>query len=207
MASSASCANYAIARSARMGAFPQYRLCKSTKGCHRMIKINRTGRGRKAPRHVRLYYWITDSPAWHDLGALERALYAEIAKLYDGSNNGKVFYSVRTAAAEFGVRKSTAWWAIQRLIDNGFLVLMKKGAFSLKHRHATEWRLTEFPCDVTHDLPTKDFMRWNPCPRRPKPSHKKQNTVLLGTTWYPQPNRSVPPVEPIVPKMAATVPQ
>ena len=77
-----------------------------------------------------------------------------------------------------------------RLIDDGFLVLMKKGAFSLKHRHATEWRLTEFPCDVTHDLPTKDFMRWNPCPRRPKPSHKKQNTVLLGTT-------SVPPAEPI----------
>jgi len=32
-----------------------------------MPKPNRTGRGGKAPRHVRLYHWMTDSAAWHDL--------------------------------------------------------------------------------------------------------------------------------------------
>jgi hypothetical protein len=36
-----------------------------------------------------------------------------------------------------------------------------EGAFSLKKRHATEWRLTEFPCDITHALMgSKEFMRW-----------------------------------------------
>jgi len=39
---------------------------------------------------------------------------------------------------------------------------MVKGAFNVKHRLATEWRLTEFNCDVTHALPTKDFARWSP---------------------------------------------
>ena len=51
-------------------------------------------------------------------------------------------------------------------------VAVTKGAFSLKKRHATEWRLTEFPCDLTHALPTKDFMRW-------QPSQKIQNTVPI----------------------------
>jgi len=130
-----------------------------------MSKTNRTGRSSKAPRHVRLYYWMTDSPAWRDLNGLERAMYAEIAKHYDGSNNGKIWYSVRTAADEFHVGKMTASRAIQRLIDHGFLVQMQKGAFSLKRRHATEWRLTEFPCDITHDIASKDFMRWKPPPK------------------------------------------
>jgi hypothetical protein len=141
-------------------------------------KPNRTGRSRKSPRHVRLYYWMTDSPAWHDLGSLERAIYAEIAKCYDGSNNGKIGYSTRTAATEFRVGKMTAWRALQRLVDHGFLALMRKGAFSLKRRHATEWRLTEFPCDVTNDIASKDFMRWTPAP-------KIQNTVSPQTHTVP----------------------
>ncbi len=50
--------------------------------------------------------------------------------------------------------------------DRGFVVQTKRGAFSLKARHATEWRLTEFGDDVTDALATKDFARW-----------EKQNTV------------------------------
>jgi hypothetical protein len=37
-------------------------------------------------------------------------------------------------------------------------------------RHPTEWRLTEFPCDVTHALPSKEFAKWSP---------EIQNTVPL----------------------------
>jgi len=128
------------------------------------MKTNRTGRGGSAPRHVRLYHWMTNSPAWRDLRALERAIYCEMAKRYagDGSNNGRLPYSVREAAAEFHVGKTTASRALDSLEAHGFIVAVTKGAFSLKKRHATEWRLTEFPCDVTHAISTKNFMRWQP---------------------------------------------
>jgi hypothetical protein len=53
------------------------------------------------------------------------------------------------------------------LQDRGFIVIMTNGAFSRKNRHATEWRLTEFNCDVTNALPTWEFARWR----------ESQNTV------------------------------
>jgi len=114
------------------------------------------------PRHVRLYHYMTDSPAWHDLSAVARAIYCEIAKRYagDGSNNGRIPYSVRQAAAELRISPTTASRGLRELQDHGFIVAVTKGAFSLKKRHATEWRLTEFNCDVTHAIASKDFMRW-----------------------------------------------
>ena len=136
-----------------------------------MPRANRTGRGGKAPRHIRLYHWMTNSPALHDLNAA-RVIYCEMAKRYagNGSNNGRIPYSVREAAAELRISPATASRALKSLQRHGFVVAETKGAFSLKKRHATEWRLTEFPCDVTHALPTKDFMRWHP-------GQKIQNTV------------------------------
>ena len=140
-----------------------------------MPKPNRTGRGGKAPRHVRLYHWMTDSAAWHDLNAVARAIYCEMAKRYagDGSNNGRIPYSIREAATELRISRTTASRALNLLEDHGFIVAVTKGAFSLKKRHATEWRLTEFPCDVTHTVSTKDFMRW-------RPSAKIQNAVSVA---------------------------
>jgi len=35
--------------------------------------------------------------------------------------------------------------------------VMVKGAFSRKFRHATEWRLTEFPNDAGPELATRDY--------------------------------------------------
>jgi DNA-binding transcriptional MocR family regulator len=115
---------------------------------------------------------MTDSAAWHDLNAVARSVYCEMAKRYagDGSNNGRIPYSIREAATELRISRTTASRALNLLEDHGFIVAVAKGAFSLKKRHATEWRLTEFPCDVTHALPTKDFMRW-------QLSAKIQNTV------------------------------
>jgi hypothetical protein len=128
-------------------------------------KPNKTGRGGSTPRHVRLYHYMMDSPAWHDLGAVARAIYLEIARRYagPGSNNGRIPYSVREAAAAFRISTATASRALATLTDHGFIVPVVKGAFSLKRRHATEWRLTEFPCDVSKAfVATKDFMRWSP---------------------------------------------
>jgi DNA-binding transcriptional regulator YhcF (GntR family) len=143
-----------------------------------MARTNRTGRSDKAARHVRLYHWLTNSAAWHDLKALERAIYCEIAKRYagPGSNNGRIPYSVREAAAEFKVGPATALRALKSLQDHGFIVKVFKGAFSLKKRHATEWRLTEFSCDVTDALATKDFMRWQ------QPTKARSDKAMAGDT-------------------------
>ena len=45
-----------------------------------------------------------------------------------------------------------------------------RGRFERRDRHATEWRLTEFQCDATGELATKEFMRW-----------KKSNGPVAGT--------------------------
>lgn len=129
-----------------------------------MPRTNRIGRGGNAPRHIRLYHWMTNSLAWHDLNAAARAIYCEIATRYAGvgSNNGRIPYSVREAAAELRISPTTASRALKSLQHHGFIAAVTRGAFSLKKRHATEWRLTEFPSDVSHEISTKDFMRWQP---------------------------------------------
>ena len=45
------------------------------------------------------------------------------------------------------------------LQERGFIVAMTKGRFKLK-RQATEWRLTEFRCDVTGQSASRDFETW-----------------------------------------------
>lgn len=122
-------------------------------------------------RHVRLYHYLMQTEAWKSLGALERSIYVEMAARYagDGSNNGRIGYSVREAAATFRVGKSSAARALAVLQDRGFIVARVKGAFSLKVRHSTEWRLTEFGCDLTGALPTKEFARWSPVSQKSVP--------------------------------------
>jgi predicted transcriptional regulator len=68
--------------------------------------------------------------------------------------------SVLEIAKALHVSKATAMRTLDLLQDRGFIVLIKMGAFSTKVRHASEWRLTEFPCDVTGAMATKDFTRW-----------------------------------------------
>ena len=148
-----------------------------------------------SPRHVRLYHYMTNSRAWHDLSAVARAIYIEIAKRYAGvgSNNGRIPYSVREAAAELKIGTATASRALGALVDHGFIVPVTKGAFSRKIRHATEWRLTEFPCDVTNTLTaTKDFMRWEPPAagndQRKRPSISEQLPRRAQGAPYPLAN-------------------
>ena len=149
------------------------------------------GRSEKAARHVRLYHYVLKSAAWQSLSANARCIYIEMATRYagDGSNNGRLSYAVREAVASLRVSKATASRAMLELQQRGFIVSTSKGAFSRKTRHATEWRLTEFPCDVTHALPTKDFMRWP----------EIQNTVPLVKP-------TVPLVKPFGPSSETVVP-
>ena len=121
---------------------------------------NKTGRSNKEARHVRLHHWIMETAAWRTLDTVARSAYLELAARYNGSNNGRIVWSIREAAAALLVSPATATRALKRLVHRGFVVREKQGAFARKVRHAAEWRLTEFNCDVTGELASKDFTRW-----------------------------------------------
>lgn len=127
-------------------------------------------------KHVALYEFMLKSDAWQDLTTVERELYVELKRVYDGRNNGRIALSCRDAAARLNVGKSTAERAFNKLQANGFIAVVKQGAFSVKHKVATEWRLTEYKCDVTGELPTREWQNWRP---------EKQNTVPSQTVTVP----------------------
>ncbi len=127
-----------------------------------MAKHNRTGRSNGGGRYVAISHWMMRTEAWRSLNSVARCAYVELAARYagPGSNNGRLPYSLREMAKALNVSKMTAHRALHKLQERGFIIEMKRGAFSLKERHATEWRLTEFGDDVTGALATKDFARW-----------------------------------------------
>jgi hypothetical protein len=117
----------------------------------------------KHERYVKLRYWLLDSPAWQSLPGSARALYVQIVRRYNGSNNGRIPYSVREAM-QVRVSKGMAKHLFDLLQDRGFIVCTKRGAFSLKTtRQASQWRLTEYNADAPIAAhATKEFMRWVP---------------------------------------------
>ena len=128
---------------------------------------NSKKRAHGSPRFVRLDEYLLRSAAWQALDGNCRALYIELSRRYRGpnSNNGRIPYSVREAADNLHVGKSTANRCFDRLQETGFLKIGKRSGFSMKGRVATEWLLTEFPDDATASgpvIPTKEFMRWQP---------------------------------------------
>ena len=123
----------------------------------------------KAARHIRLYHWLLRSEAWQSLSANARAIYIEMATRYNGSNSGQIPFSVRDAANRAHIGKNAADAALTLLQARGFIVATRRGGFNVKTKIATEWRLTEFSCDVDHSFATKDFMRWYPWRDRGRP--------------------------------------
>jgi hypothetical protein len=145
----------------------------------RKPKLSKIGRSDRTAQHIRLYRWFRETAAWRSLEAVDRALYIELLGRYGGpgTNNGCIPYSVREAAEALHIGKSTAAQSFQRLQERGFIVPAQKGGFNCKIRHSTEWRLTEFPCDVdipeqgikAGDLATKDFACWQSQKRKSVP--------------------------------------
>lgn len=124
-----------------------------------MAKIRRLNKRTDAP-HVRLYRWLLDSPAYLSLSCPARAVLVEIARAYDGYNNGRIGLSIRRASVRCNIARGTAQRAFVELQERGFIDCMTKGAFSRKALHATEWRLTWWVCNVTGEDPSKKFMSW-----------------------------------------------
>ncbi|WP_421360266.1 hypothetical protein [Agrobacterium rosae] len=106
--------------------------------------------------------YVKRSAAWKALTPVDRNAYIEVKWKYDGLNNGRIGLGCRELAEELGMGRDTANRALEALQEKGFIRKARASAFNVKNRAATEWRLTEYSCDVTGELPTKDFMRWTP---------------------------------------------
>jgi DNA-binding MarR family transcriptional regulator len=124
-----------------------------------MRETRRRKRSKGEP-HVRLHIWLLKQASWLSLSAPARVVLIQLMSRYNGSNNGRIGYSVRTAAKECRLSKTTASRAFKELTRNGFIECKIRGGFSRKVRHATEWLLTEFRDDVSGELAKKTFMRW-----------------------------------------------
>jgi hypothetical protein len=131
-----------------------------------MVKPRRLNKRLDAP-HVRLYVYMLNSLAYLSLGCPARAVLVEISRVYDGRNNGRLGMSVRMLADRCHIARGTVSVALKELQDRRFIECVTKGTFNRKIQHASEWRLTAWPCDVTGDLPTKAFMSWRPEKQKP----------------------------------------
>ena len=118
----------------------------------------------KNPRDnfVMLYHDVIESEAWKSLNANARALYIHIAARYNGKNNGRISFSAREAAQVLHSSKDTAARTLKFLIERGFITVAKRSGFNLKRGqdHATEYRLTEYSCNVTNKPATYKFKYW-----------------------------------------------
>jgi hypothetical protein len=133
----------------------------------------------KPHRYLMMNRYLLESQAWKSLNATARAVYVHMMMRYYGSNNGRIGYSVRAAAEELKIGLATASRALADLQDRGFIVPKKRGAFTLQVRHASEWRLTDLVCNVTGDLPTRDFMRWTPDKNKIRYPQRKRTVSVV----------------------------
>lgn len=115
-----------------------------------------------ASKHIRLERYLFESAAYRDLSSGARDALHEFMYRYKGPDlspgNGRIPLSVREIAERTNCAIGTAQRRIDELIKHGFIKPTKKGSFSLKQRHATEWTLTMY--SVGKVAPTKEFMQW-----------------------------------------------
>ncbi len=121
---------------------------------------NAKGRSKKGDRFVKLNHWMMASAAWCSLGPPPRALYVELARRYNGHNNGEISLSVREAARLLHIAKDTASKAFWELEAKGFVKRHVCGSFNWKLKHATTWILTAY--EFGDEPATKEFARWRP---------------------------------------------
>jgi hypothetical protein len=82
-------------------------------------KHNKRGVG----RFIQLPEWVQASPAWATLPPGPRALYIELKRRFNGTNNGDIYLSHRDAAAALAVHRNTVGPWFKMLEARGFIFL------------------------------------------------------------------------------------
>jgi hypothetical protein len=125
-------------------------------------------RGHGGPKFIQLFRYVLDSPAYTSLSPMARAVLVEMNHAFNGSNNGRIILSERKLAERLGCDRKTARRAQHELVERGFIEPRVKGAFSVKFRRATEWRLNDRRCDVTGAEQSQAFLKWQSVTAQPK---------------------------------------
>lgn len=127
---------------------------------------------RGSGRHVQLHEWLQASPAWGSLKPGPRALYIELKRRFNGSNNGAIILSHRDAAKALSVNRNTVGPWFRELEERGFIEMTQPphlGPAGIGK--ASVWALCELPtCDGRPA--EKRFMRWQ---------EKKKPRIRNGT--------------------------
>ena len=110
-------------------------------------------------RFLALHHMLLDSAAWSALSSADRAVYVELAALYNGRNNGRLALSVRDASRRCRMNKDTAAAAFRSLASHGFVERISGDRLQIGQ--AAEWLLTMHRCDRTGAPGTRAFLDWS----------------------------------------------
>ena len=122
-------------------------------------------------RFVKLIYPLLESEAWRWLKPNSQAVYIELRRRFNGSNNGKISFSLAEGARILRASKTTIQTALVELEEHGFIKLVKKGYF--QGRMASEYALTDERLEGYP--PTREWQRW-----RPTKTHRRRQTPAIG---------------------------
>ncbi|WP_108839299.1 hypothetical protein [Tateyamaria sp. Alg231-49] len=119
-------------------------------------------KGKKgAGRHVQLPEYLQASEAWASLKPGPRALYVELKRRYNGSNNGRIILSYRDAALAINVSRNTVGAYFTVLEERG-LIAMTRAPFLGPSGigQASLWALQELPT-ADGKPATRGFRTWS----------------------------------------------
>lgn len=106
-----------------------------------MGRPNKKGRSKGGGQFIAVPHFLWQWQAWRDTTPVERALFLELLKRYNGRNNGALALSVRDAAIACNVHRDTVASALKRLDERGLVHLVTPGSFSTKAGRAAEYGL------------------------------------------------------------------
>lgn len=158
--------------------------------CHHASGAAMSGRKRTrraSIRHVRIDAWEMDTPAYRTMSTDAVALLNQFRATIGGEGDNRIFLSIRDMMYRLncGQRRATA--ARDELIERGWIVLLERGAFSRKLKHASVYGRTDVPLPGEKE-PRKTYMHWTPSVAvatteiTPGKSTPQKNTVAKMTT-------------------------
>jgi len=117
-----------------------------------------------------MYHPVFYSAAFRSLSLTARALVFELIGLHDGTNNGEIFLSVRTARDLLGLGSDApVTQAFRDLQEHGLIRLVSKGSFCQKASRASVWQLNFL--EVGGRAATADYIEW--CPKHGTRAHSR----------------------------------
>tara|TARA_R100000322_G_scaffold94439_4_gene58922 strand:+ start:97681 stop:98109 length:429 start_codon:yes stop_codon:yes gene_type:complete len=137
-------------------------------------KPYRQGKG-GAGRHVQLPEYLQRTQAWATLKPGPRALYIELKRRFNGSNNGNIILSYRDAAEALNAHRNTIGLWFRDLEERGFIA-KTQGAYLGPDGvgRAALWALTELP-SANGKSASKAFLKWREIDA--KAPHKNRASV------------------------------